>query len=352
MLKISMSGNTDIGLVRRINEDSFLLLPEHNALIVCDGMGGHAAGEVASSRAIDTVAAFLTHDRQAIAEHLQTPSIPSMPPEALELAQSVRLANRSVFMKAQSQKGMRGMGTTLVAARFWNGCVGVCHVGDSRAYRFFEGKLEPWTIDHSLLAELKAQGEITEDQEKHFPERNVITRALGTRPSVAVDVKVDSTRQGEWYVLCSDGLCGYVDDKEIEQTLAAAHPDQEKAVQALIERANQTGGNDNVTVAIAVVDESSSTFTMEPLLETAPEAPPEEAEQEMYLLRELGQSIDAPEESPTDEVNTDRIKIINPPLDSGAENSEPPTNPHQKLNPEEPDEDPKRKRKGGFWPWS
>jgi serine/threonine protein phosphatase PrpC len=352
MLKISMSGNTDIGLVRRINEDSFLLLPEHNTLIVCDGMGGHAAGEVASQRAIDTVAAFLTHDRQAIAERLQTPSIPSMPPEALELAQSVRLANRSVFMKAQTQKGMHGMGTTLVAARFWNGCIGVCHVGDSRAYRFLEGKLEPWTTDHSLVAELKAQGEITEDQEKHFPERNVITRALGTRPSVEVDVRVDSTRQGEWFVLCSDGLCGYVDDKDIERTVAAAHPDQERAVKDLIERANQAGGHDNVTVAIAVVQESSSTFTMERLLETAPEATPEEAEQEMYLLRDLGLSIEAPEEAPTDEVDTDRIKIVSPPPGTETSADDPPTNPSQKLNPDPPDNEPKRKRKGGFWPWS
>jgi hypothetical protein len=202
------------------------------------------------------------------------------------------------------------------------------------------------------VAELKAQGEITEDQEKHFPERNVITRALGTRPSVEVDVRVDSTRQGEWYVLCSDGLCGYVDDEEIERILAAAHPDHERAVKDLIERANQTGGNDNVTVAIAEVQESSSTFTMDPLAETAPEAPPEEAEQEMYLLRDLGQSPDAPEEAPTDEVDTDRIKIINPPPNAETGGDEPPTNPSQKLNPDPPDKDSKRKRKGGFWPWS
>lgn len=347
MLKITMSGNTDIGRVRRINEDNFRLLPEHHTVIVCDGMGGHAAGEVASRRAVDAVAAFLALDPAVVASQLQTPSIPSLPPEALALTQSVRLANRSVFVKAQSQKGMRGMGTTLVAARFWSGCVGICHVGDSRAYRFADGQLEQLTTDHSLLAELKAQGEITEDQERSFPERNVITRALGTRPSVAVDVMVNPTSAGEWYLLCSDGLCGYVSDDVIKRTVEELYPDHELAVQRLIEEANKAGGHDNVTVAIAMVEDSGSTVTIEPTTETAPEATMEEANQEISFLKELGLRLTEDDNS-GDDVNTDRIRIVQAPTEPAPEADNEATNPN--LNP--PPEKSKQKRKGGFWPWS
>lgn len=343
MLNIIMSGNTDIGRVRQINEDSFRLIPERNTVVVCDGMGGHAAGEVASQRAAETVVAFLMHDHSNDRTTLPPLMVDSLPREAKDLAQAVRLANRSVFIAAQSQQGMRGMGTTLVAVRFWNGCAGICHVGDSRAYRFARGKLEPLTTDHSLLAELKAQGEITEDQEKNFPERNVITRALGTRPSVAVDVKIQATQKDDWFLLCSDGLCGYIDDPDIEQVLIDTYPDYDAAIQRLIDMANEAGGHDNCTVAIAIVSEPESNGSVNEVLETVPESMPEEGPIEIQFLNELGFGIRTQPNSSSD-VDTNPIRIV-------------PTPPNAAMGSDAVDEKTlpplsDKKRKGGFWPWS
>jgi len=343
MLNIIMSGNTDIGLVRQINEDSFRLIPEKNTVIVCDGMGGHAAGEVASQRAVETVVAYLMHDTsndRATPPPLQSDSLPA---EARDLAQAIRLANRSVYATAQSQQGMRGMGTTLVAIRFWGGCAGICHVGDSRAYRFAHGKLEPLTIDHSLLAELKAQGEITPDQEKNFPERNVITRALGTRPSVAVDVKIQTTQKDDWFILCSDGLCGYIEDPEIERILVDTYPDYDMAIQRLIKRANDEGGHDNCTVAIAIVSEPDGGGYVNEVLETVPESTPEEAQVELDYLDVLGVGV-RKQPSPSSDVDTNPIRIV-------------PATPGSPKANDSVDEDTvppgrEKKRKGGFWPWS
>lgn len=341
MLNILMSGNTDIGLVRQINEDSFRLIPEKKTVVVCDGMGGHAAGEVASQRAAETVVAFLTHDRsndQPVLPPLQTDSIPE---EAKELAQAIRLANRSVYATAQSQQGMRGMGTTLVAIRFWNGCAGICHVGDSRAYLFSRGKLEPLTTDHSLLAELKAQGEITADQEKNFPERNVITRALGTRPSVAVDVSIRATEKNDWYLLCSDGLCGYIDDPDIERVLVDTYPDYDLAIQHLINMANEAGGHDNCTVAIAIVSESDGDGCVTKASETIPESTAEEAQLELDYLESLGVGVRRESTSPSEDTNPIRI-VPSAPSASQSDSVEEKTIPPGR----------EKKRKGGFWPWS
>ena len=343
MVSIVMSGSTDLGRVRQINEDSFRLIPELDTLVVCDGMGGHAAGEVASRQAVETVVAFLLHDPANVRTPLPKLELDSLPPEAKSLAQAVRLANRSVFVTAQSQQGMRGMGTTLVAARFWNGCVGICHVGDSRAYRFAGGKLESLTTDHSLLAELKAQGEISEDQERNFPERNVITRALGTRPSVAVDVNVKATHKDDWFILCSDGLCGYITDPEIERVLSETYPDHELAINRLIDMANDAGGHDNCTVAIAVVAEPDGGMAVNETLETVPESTPEEGPFELAYLKELGLGI-ARERNNASDVDTNPIRIIPTPPDAANHTN----SVDEKTIPPSAD----KKRKGGFWPWS
>jgi len=343
MLNIIMSGNTDIGLVRQINEDSFRLIPEKNTVVVCDGMGGHAAGEVASQRAAETVVAYLMHDTSQDRSTLPPLQADSLPQEARDLAQAIRLANRSVYATAQSQQGMRGMGTTLVAVRFWNGCASICHVGDSRAYRFAQGKLEPLTIDHSLLAELKAQGEITPDQEKNFPERNVITRALGTRPSVAVDVKIQATRKDDWYILCSDGLCGYIDDPDIERVLVDTYPDYDLAIQRLIKMANDAGGHDNCTIAIAIVSEPDGGGYVNELLETVPESTPEEAQIELDYLDVLGVGV-RKQPNPSSDVDTNPIRVV--PSASGS----PQTTDSVEEKTIPPGRD--KKRKGGFWPWS
>lgn len=311
MTTVSLFGDSDIGRVRRINEDSYRLIPGRETMVVCDGMGGHAAGEVASQRAVETVEAYLMR-----IDELSRPSLPlpgsgaGLAPEAEDLVWAVRLANRRVFQTAQSQKQNRGMGTTLVAARFLPGHAVICHVGDSRAYLFRNGKLKPITIDHSLVAELLAQNEITAEQARTFPDRNIITRALGTRPVVAVDVTVMPVARGDWYVLCSDGLCGAIDDDEMAGVVAQHAGDPAAAIDALIAAANAAGGHDNITVAIAEVREAPDTAAASTESVTVPEPDDSSISLEESLIDSLFEGESASNDFV--EVNTDKIRIRPP----------------------------------------
>lgn len=311
MTTVALFGDSDIGRVRRINEDSFRLIPERQTIIVCDGMGGHAAGEVASQRAVETVAAYL----MCVGDINRPPALfpdgqAPLPPEAEDLVWAVRLANRRVFQTAQAQKQTRGMGTTLVAARFVPGRAVICHVGDSRAYLFRNGSLEPITIDHSLVAELLAQNEITAEQARTFPDRNIITRALGTRPVVSVDVTIMPVARGDWYLLCSDGLCGAIDDDEIRAVVKRNAGDPQRAIDALIEAANAAGGHDNITVAIAEVRETGASAHAASDSLTVPETDDSTVALEESLLEKLFDNTS----STTDfvEANTDKIPIRPP----------------------------------------
>lgn len=311
MPTVALFGDSNIGRVRRINEDSFRLIPDHETMVVCDGMGGHAAGEIASQKAAETVEAYL-HRAQELGQpsKLQPGTGSSLPPEAEELVWAVRLANCRVFQTAQSQNQHRGMGTTLVAARFMPGRAVICHVGDSRAYLVRNGKLQPITIDHSLVAELLAQNEITAEQARTFPDRNIITRALGTRPVVAVDVTVLPTERGDWYLLCSDGLCGAIDDEEMAAVVKRNAGDPSAAVNALIEAANAAGGHDNITIAIAEVQDDTDNTGVAAATMTVPEPDDEGIASELKLLETLFESS-----RPTSnyaEATTDKIPIFRP----------------------------------------
>ena len=340
MPDIRMTGATHVGRVRRANEDSFRLMPEINALVVCDGMGGHAAGEVASQRAVDVFARYL-QERRGLATALQAPDVSELGDVTTPAVQAIRLANRSVFEKAQSEREHRGMGTTLVSAQFHEGYAAVYHVGDSRAYRFANGTLQQLTIDHSLLAELRAQGEITVEQERDFPERNVITRALGTHPTVQVDVKTVATQKGDWFLLCSDGLCGYIDDPDIEKVLANSYPDAERAVNELIEMANDAGGHDNVTVAIAIVESAGATDQAVEFGVTVPQSSPEDSVAERKILTELGLSAPRVDD---DDADTDRIRIVSNGEANGRLDESRHSNDMDRTDPGIP-------RKRGIWPW-
>lgn len=342
MLKVRMHGVSHVGMVRPINEDSFRLIKERNTLVVCDGMGGHAAGEVASQKAVETLAACLLQNPDSIRLKLPEVTLPELPAEATDLVQGVRLANRRVYSTARSQQGMRGMGTTLVTVRFAAGNVIICHVGDSRVYRFTHGQLIPMTIDHSLLAEWKARGDITEEDERNFPERNIITRALGTRPSVAVDVSVVPAEKGDWYILCSDGLCGYVDDRTIASVIGQSHPNLEAVVQGLIDAANRAGGQDNVTVAVGALEDTDSAPGVSVTARTVPETPDEAGPVEMAYLQELFPSA-VPIDDFSDEPDTDKIPTL--PLPTGPSEHQPPA---EHAAESEPSDKPKR----GFFPWS
>ncbi len=257
-MRIDFFGDTDVGQVRQINEDSYLLLPDARVCVVCDGMGGHAAGEVASGEARKMYAAYFAGDSQEWREQLHFESEESWPAGAGHLVRATRLANRSIHNIASHSDTARGMGTTLVALAFDPGIVSICHVGDSRAYRLRNGKMERLTVDHSLAAELIAQNELTEEESKNFAERNVITRALGTRPDVDVDLRVEKTKAGDLFLACSDGLCGFVEDELIERTLKEAGSNYSLAIKNLLQAANATGGEDNITVALAYVGDAGS----------------------------------------------------------------------------------------------
>jgi PPM family protein phosphatase len=225
------AGSTDVGRQRDTNEDALLVSPPFFA--VADGMGGAKAGEVASQLATDAFA-----DEDGAEE----------PPEG-RLARIARDANRRIYELASEDESRRGMGTTLTAAMVTGREVSIGHVGDSRAYRLRDGRLEQLTKDHSLVAELERRGEITPKAAESHPQRSIITRALGPEPDVEVDTYTVAGKPGDVYLLCSDGLTSMVSDDEVASILRGA-ADLDEGAQALVRAANQSGGKDNVTVVL------------------------------------------------------------------------------------------------------
>jgi protein phosphatase len=228
---VEQAGLTDVGRQRDANEDNFVLAEPLFA--VADGMGGAQAGEVASRTAAD-VFEDVSGGRDA--------------PERL-LSDLAREANRRIFEMAQSDASRRGMGTTLTAAMVWSEGVSIGHVGDSRAYRLRGGKLEQLTHDHSLVAELQRSGQLSAEAAENHPQRSIITRALGPEADVEVDAHTHTARDGDVYVLCSDGLTGMIGDADMEAILRGAGTLAE-AAESLVKAANQSGGKDNITVVL------------------------------------------------------------------------------------------------------
>ena len=226
-------GDTHAGRKRRRNEDAFVCDPPLFA--VADGMGGAQAGELASSLAASALRE--RDDRDAGGEA-----------RVVELIQE---ANRRVHQRAVDDVTASGMGTTMTVAIFdGNGTVTIGHVGDSRAYVLRDGALEQLTEDHSLVAELVRRGELSPEEAEIHPQRSVITRALGTDPSVDVDTFPFETRPGDVFLLCSDGLTTMVDTDMIAALVERNRHDLRKAAHSLIEAANDRGGEDNVTAVL------------------------------------------------------------------------------------------------------
>ncbi|MDY0087561.1 MAG: Stp1/IreP family PP2C-type Ser/Thr phosphatase [Coriobacteriia bacterium] len=228
--KRAYAGLTDIGRVRTHNEDSVLLEPP--LFVVADGLGGHEAGEVASSIAVASLldAAPARADSKA-------------------LGRAVREANRAVIMAAREGRGREGMGTTLTAAVVEGLRITVAHVGDSRAYLLHGDVLERVTRDHSMVADMIAQGTLTEEEARVHPNRSVITRALGTDPNMYADIYEIDASPGDRLLLCSDGLTGMLTDEQIAEMLGE-YGDPELAARALVDAANDAGGHDNISVVI------------------------------------------------------------------------------------------------------
>jgi PPM family protein phosphatase len=220
---------SDTGRQRNANEDSFFVRAP--VFVVADGMGGAQAGEVASKAAAE---AF---DRD----------LPDAPPERV-LKETIEAANREIHEHARADPSLAGMGTTITAAIVDASGeeVGIGHVGDSRAYRLRDGKLERLTRDHSLVEEMRRKGQLTDAQAEDHPQRSIITRALGPEPEVEVDVQTVPAQPGDLFLLCSDGLTTMLDDEHIARILAAASS-IDAAVRTLIDEANRAGGRDNIT---------------------------------------------------------------------------------------------------------
>ncbi len=254
-MKFSCYGKTDVGRKRDLNEDSFAVLENERVFVVADGMGGHNAGEVASSIAIETVVKFFrasTEDEDMTWPYKEDPALSH---EANKLRVGIRFANRKIYRAAQGSSGYAGMGTTIVAMLLLeNGTLYVAHVGDSRCYCFFDSGLAQLTEDHSLVNEYLKAGQITPEQARNFPHKNVIMRALGMKENVLVDVQERTVKRGEIYLACSDGLSDMVSDADIAAIIGASASLKE-AADRLIDRANANGGKDNITVVLLRIDE-------------------------------------------------------------------------------------------------
>ncbi len=251
---ISSAGKSDIGLVRKANEDFIKIWDDKLLYIVCDGMGGHNAGEVASKTACELVAGLYGghFDRLLTDDRLK---LPRMLPQSTDvLTKATRIANHWIYHKASSNPELSGMGTTITAVAIEEDILTALHVGDSRIYRYYDGELLPLTIDHSWAAELEHSEKITAEEASQLVNRNVITRALGVKESVDIDVAIRRVIDGDMYILMSDGLCGYVSDGDIRRVVTSASGDVEQVVELLVQLANDRGGSDNVSVVALRID--------------------------------------------------------------------------------------------------
>ncbi|HEY3352852.1 MAG TPA: Stp1/IreP family PP2C-type Ser/Thr phosphatase [Polyangia bacterium] len=248
-MKIRYAAKTDVGLKRTHNEDYFSLLEDEQLFMVADGMGGHASGEVASKMAADAIAEFYlrTKDEDATWPYKMDRQLSYI---ENRLVCGIKLANYRIFEAASQDIRFKGMGTTVVSLLLNAEKVYIAHVGDSRCYRVRTGKIDQMTRDHSLLEDyMDAKPDMTEEEKRNFPHKNVITRALGMRDTVQVDIKREPIQDGDFFVLCSDGLSGMVRDPQILEIVSTA-PDLEAAVGGLIEAANRAGGVDNITALV------------------------------------------------------------------------------------------------------
>jgi PPM family protein phosphatase len=248
-MEIKSHGVTHVGKQRQHNEDAFLVADEAKLYLVADGMGGHAAGEIASRIAVDSISEFILHTKEddgtwphAYDEQYKR--------STNRLMAAVRLANTRVLEAMRKDARLRGMGTTVVACLADEGTMSVAHVGDSRAYLVRDGRLSRLTNDHSWVFEQVQAGMLTEEEAEKHPLRNVITRALGGALSVSPDASEVASKPGDVYLLCSDGLTGMLPEDEILRVVSDNIDDLERACQELIDRANEHGGLDNVTAIL------------------------------------------------------------------------------------------------------
>lgn len=243
-------GRTDVGRKRKLNEDAFLVHPEGDLYAVCDGMGGHNAGEVASAMAIEALKSFI--DKSQKEKEITWPYglDVNLSFEGNRLKTAIKLANKRVFKAADNREEYTGMGTTVIAGLVSDKTMTVGWAGDSRCYLFRDGALTQLSRDDSWVSAAWAEGILSADEIEKHPLRNVITKAIGAKETLEIDVIEHEFQDGDVVMLCSDGLHSMLDDKQI---LAAVTPFPEKleeATQKLVNAANEAGGKDNVSVIL------------------------------------------------------------------------------------------------------
>lgn len=254
---------TDIGRKRKHNEDSFLSDAQLGLFLVADGMGGHAAGEVASAMAVEAVRKTVVDSKPTIEAFSKAPTAEAREEVARLMERALLRACQDIYTTATSDLGKRGMGTTCVAMLVIGNKAVIGHVGDSRVYLFRQGRAHQLTEDHTIIQEQLKRGLITREQAKEAENRNVITRAVGIQPQVAVDTLITDLLPGDLYMLCSDGLHGYFGDDELP-VLLAQEP-REKLAESLVDLANSRGGKDNITAVVLSVgaDDDEETTDVE-----------------------------------------------------------------------------------------
>jgi len=243
-------GQTDVGRRRKLNEDNFLVSKEPGLFAVCDGMGGHNAGEVASKMAIETLQAFIekSHREKEITWPYGLDVNLSFDGNRLKTA--VKLANKKVFRAADNREDYAGMGTTAVAALVSENVLTVGSAGDSRCYLVRGGKLTQLTRDDSWVSAALGEGILNSDEIERHPLRNVITKAVGAKETIELDVVEQKLENGDVALICSDGLHAMLRNDQILATLTPFPPTLEEAAGKLIDAANEAGGKDNVSVVL------------------------------------------------------------------------------------------------------
>jgi len=252
--KLRCVGLTDTGKVREHNEDTIAVDPDIGLLVLADGMGGYNAGEVASGIAVKTIV-------NQVKEQVEREDMNAQDREAglsrptIILRDAIHRANKIIYQTARTQPQCEGMGTTVVAALFFDNKITIAHVGDSRLYRQRAGgeKLEQVTMDHSLLQELVDRGFYSAEEAQRAANKNYVTRALGVEPNVEVEIQEVPVNKGEVFILCSDGLSDMVEDEDIHLTINTFSANLDTVAKQLIQLANDNGGRDNVSVVMAHV---------------------------------------------------------------------------------------------------
>jgi protein phosphatase len=237
---IEAASHTDVGRVRKINQDRFAEFVDGRGsrlLVVADGMGGHRGGEIASRLAVEAIGDVFAGSEEPLEKMLRI---------------AIETANDRVYRSASADPELAGMGTTVVALCLGEGGEAwVAHVGDSRLYLLRDGRLDALTADHSVVAEMQQQGFLSAEEAQAHPRRNELTRSVGVADEVEVDVARIAVKPGDRFLLCSDGLCGYLEEVEIREILGRERPLD--AAHVLVDHANAKGGHDNITVQVLAI---------------------------------------------------------------------------------------------------